>query len=69
VDDPWSGGPGRLGPGLSQLYLLLIAGHVLVTLREAFAVAPGAGASSPRLAAIRSRPAGRASSDLNHARK
>jgi hypothetical protein len=35
----------------SALYLLLIAGHVLVTLREAFAVAPGADAA--RVIAIR----------------
>lgn len=35
----------------SALYLMLIAGHVLVTLREAFAVAPGAQAA--RLIAVR----------------
>jgi hypothetical protein len=35
----------------SALYLLLIAGHVLVTLREAFAVAPGAEAA--RVIALR----------------
>lgn len=35
----------------SALYLLLIAGHVLVTLREAFAVAPGADAA--RVIAVR----------------
>lgn len=51
MDDQWSGGPGRLSPGPPQLYLLLIAGHVLVTLREAFAVAPGAGAA--RVVAVR----------------
>ena len=41
VDGPWPGGPGRLSPGPPQLHLLLLAGHVLVTLREAFAVDPG----------------------------
>jgi hypothetical protein len=51
VDGPWPGGPGRLSPGPPQLHLLLIAGHVLVTLREAFAVAPGAGAA--RVVAVR----------------
>ena len=35
----------------SALYLLLIAGHVLVTLREAFAVAPGVDAA--RVIAVR----------------
>lgn len=35
----------------SALYLLLIAGHVLVTLREAFAVAPGVNAA--RVIAVR----------------
>jgi hypothetical protein len=35
----------------SALYLLLIAGHVLVTLREAFAVAPGI--QTARVIAIR----------------
>jgi hypothetical protein len=35
----------------SALYLMLIAGHVLVTLREAFAVAPGAQAA--RVIAVR----------------